>query len=162
MNKESFPAAVLALDVAPRTLKSHYPEPYASMMDKRVKRTLGELFGLKNFGVNLTQVLPGGVSALKHAHAKQDEFIYIISGHPVLQTDAGDTQLAPGMVAGFAAGGTAHRLTNPTQEVVTYLEVGDRTPGDEVTYPDDDIAAKLVEDEKGKHWAFFHKDGTPY
>jgi len=39
-----------------------------------------------------------------------------------------------------------------------YLEVGDRTPGDGGTYPDDDLEAALVD---GK-WRFTHKDGTPY
>jgi len=39
------------------------------------------------------------------------------------------------------------------------LEIGDRTPGDEVVYPDDDIAA--VMDENGS-WRFAHKDGRLY
>lgn len=43
-------------------------------------------------------------------------------------------------------------------EDVSYLEVGDRTPGDEGVYPDDDLKAALVD---GK-WQFTHKDGTVY
>jgi uncharacterized cupin superfamily protein len=39
-----------------------------------------------------------------------------------------------------------------------YLEVGDRTAGDQGSYPDDNLQAILVE---GK-WRFVHKDGTPY
>jgi uncharacterized cupin superfamily protein len=74
-------------------------------------------------------------------------------------TDAGATPLAPGMCAGFKAGsGNGHQLINETSEDVVYLEVGDRTPGDEGTYPDDDLKALMVE---GK-WQFVHKDGTPY
>jgi len=42
---------------------------------------------------------------------------------------------------------------------VLYLEIGDRTAGDSVTYPDDDIAAVL---DKDGRWQFAHKDGTPY
>lgn len=38
-----------------------------------------------------------------------------------------------------------------------YLEIGDRTPADEVSYPDDDLKALLVE---GK-WKFVHADGKP-
>jgi uncharacterized cupin superfamily protein len=45
-----------------------------------------------------------------------------------------------------------------TAEEVVYLEVGDRTPGDEGSYPDDDLKALMVD---GK-WKFVHKDGTPY
>jgi len=128
-------------------------------MTGRTKRPLGEHFGLTNFGVNLTHLAPKAVSSLRHAHTRQDEFIYILQGHPVLHTDEGRTQLAPGMCAGFKAGtGNAHRLINESSEEVVYLEVGDRTPGDEGNYPDDDLKALLVE---GK-WQFVHKDGAPY
>jgi uncharacterized cupin superfamily protein len=159
MGEQEIPAAVVATEVAPRTRPSVYPEPFASRMNGREKRPLGDLFGLSNFGVNLTRLLPGACSALRHAHARQDEFIYILHGHPVLLTDAGETQLSPGMCAGFRAGtGNAHHLLNRTREEVLYLEVGDRSAGDSVVYPDDDLEGVLVD---GK-WKFAHKDGSPY
>jgi uncharacterized cupin superfamily protein len=128
-------------------------------MAGREKRPLGERFGLTNFGVNLTRLAPGAVSALRHAHSKQDEFVYVLQGYPTLHTDEGRTPLHPGMCAGFKAGtGNGHHLINDTSEDVVYLEVGDRTPGDEGSYPDDDLKAVLVD---GK-WMFAHKDGTPY
>ena len=108
-------------------------------MTGRRKQPLGDLFGLTNFGVNLTRLTPGGVSALRHAHTKQDEFIYVLQGYPTLHTDEGRTRLSPGMCAGFKSGtGNGHRLINETEEEVVYLEIGDRTPGDEGNYPDDD------------------------
>jgi uncharacterized cupin superfamily protein len=153
------PVALIASEAPARTKPSNYPEPFASKMAGRVKRALGDLFGLTNFGVNLTCLAPGAASSLRHAHTKQDEFIYILQGHPILHTDEGRTQLSPGMCAGFQAGtGNGHRLINESTEEVVYLEVGDRTPGDEGSYPDDDLKALLVE---GK-WQFVHKDGTPY
>lgn len=153
------PIAMHALDVPERTTRSNYPEPFASLMHGRHKHALGDLFGLSRFGVNLTRLAPGAVSALRHAHSLQDEFIYILEGTPTLQTDAGDTPLAPGMCAGFRAGtGNAHRLLNATPGAVLYLEVGDRTPGDAGTYPDDDLCATRIDD----RWLFAHKDGTPY
>lgn len=95
----------------------------------------------------------------RHAHTRQDEFVYILQGHPTLHTDEGRSTLAPGMCAGFKAGtGNGHRLINETAEEVVYLEVGDRSPEDEASYPDDDLKAVLVD---GK-WRFTHKDGTPY
>ena len=153
------PVALLASETPARTKPSNYPEPFASKMVGREKRTLGDLFGLTNFGVNLTRLAPKAMSALRHAHTKQDEFIYILQGHPVLHTEEGFMQLSPGMCAGFKAGnGNAHRLINETAEEVLYLEVGDRTPGDEGSYPDDDLKAMQVQ---GK-WQFVHKDGSPY
>jgi len=159
MDEKRAPVAIAATEAPPRARPSLYPEPFASRMAGRVKQPLGELFGLTNFGVNLTRMAPGAVSALRHAHSKQDEFIYILQGYPVLHTDAGETRLAPGMCAGFKAGtGDGHQLSNPTSEEVVYLEIGDRTAGDEVSYPDDDLKALMVEGV----WRFTHKDGRAY
>ena len=159
MSDSQKPIAIHAEAVAPRTKPSNYPEPFFSRMLKREKRQLGDTFGLKNFGVNLTRLMPGGESALLHRHSKQDEFIYILQGEPTLVTEAAEVKLSPGMCAGFPAGGEAHQLVNRTSQDVLYLEVGDRTPGDEGSYPRDDIQAVLSADGK---WAFTRKDGTPY
>ena len=97
------PVALAAARTPPRTKPSNYPEPFASRMAGRHKHPLGDLFGLSNFGVNLTRLAPGAVSALRHAHSRQDEFIYILQGHPTLHTDEGMTPLAPGDCAGFPA-----------------------------------------------------------
>jgi uncharacterized cupin superfamily protein len=154
-----FPTALRAATVPSQAVKTNYPEPFAARVAGRDKRRLGEAFGLKNFGVNLTRLAPGAISALRHGHAKQDELIYILEGTPVLITDAGETEMAPGDCAGFkAASGDAHHLVNRTDDAVVYLEIGDRTPGDSVVYPDDDIEAAAFD---GK-WRFQHKNGTPY
>ena len=155
---EKAPLAIAALDVAPRVKNSNYPEPFFSRMNKRQKRQLGDAFGLANFGVNLTRLAPGGESSLLHRHSKQDEFIYILDGAPTLVTDEGEVLLGPGMCAGFRAGGRAHQLVNRTETPVVYLEVGDRTPGDEGAYPVDDIEARMIPG----GWAFVHKNGEPY
>ena len=153
------PMALAAAHAPQRTKPSNYPEPFASRMAGRQKQPLGDLFGLSNFGVNLTRLAPGAVSALRHAHTRQDEFVYILQGHPTLHTDEGLTPMAPGDCAGFAAGsGNAHCLINQTEQEVVYLEVGDRTAGDEGRYPDDDLQALRIDNQ----WRFAHKDGTPY
>ena len=158
-NSDPRPVARVALDVPPRARPSNFPEPFAARMAGRVKRALGDAFGLGQFGVNLTRLAPGAVSALRHAHSRQDEFIYILQGRPTLRTSAGRTVLEPGMCAGFKAGsGDAHHLVNESDGDVLYLEVGDRAHGDETQYPDDDLQAVLVNGQ----WRFAHKDGTPY
>ena len=159
MTEREFPIAINASEAPARIRPSNYPEPFASRMSGRRKHPLGDPFGLTNFGVNLTRLVPGAVSALRHAHSKQDEFVYILQGSPTLHTDEGRTRLSPGMCAGFKAGtGNGHRLVNETSQEVIYLEIGDRAPGDEGSYPDDDLKAVLA---NGK-WNFLHKDGTPY
>jgi len=151
--------AIDATEIPQQKANSLYPEPFASRMDGREKRKLGDYFGLTNFGINLTRLAPNAMSALRHSHSKQDEFIYVLQGHPTLQTDEGSMKLSPGMCAGFKAGaGIANNLINETSEEVVYLELGDRTPGDEVVYPDDDLQARELD---GK-WVFTHKNGKPY
>lgn len=142
-----------------RTKPTNYPAAFAARMYGREKRPLGDLFGLRNFGVNLTRLAPGGQSALFHRHSRQDEFVYILEGEPTLITDNAESQLQPGDCAGFPAGGTAHQLVNRSGEDVLYLEIGDRTPGDTGEYPRDDIQAAQNPDGT---WRFQHKNGTPY
>jgi len=153
------PVALHALEAPFRVPHSTYPEPFYSQMTGRDKHVLGDLFGLTNFGVNITRIRPGGVSALRHHHDLQDEFIYVVSGTAILVNDQGEHTLSPGMCAGFKAGsGDGHQLINRSSAEVIYLEIGDRTAGDVAEYPDDDIRAI---DQDG-HRVFIRKDGTPY
>ena len=138
---------------------SSYPDEFKAPVAGRSKRRLGDALGLKNFGVNLSTIKPGSRSALRHWHTRQDEFVYILSGELVLVTDDGEQALCPGMVAGFPAGkADGHHLINRGNIDAVYLEVGDRTAGDEVDYPDEDLAARITP--QGRR--FMHKDGTLY
>ena len=159
-SKPMKPVSIKALDAPPQAKLSNYPEPFYSRVKGREKRKLGDLFGLTNFGVNLTRLAPGAISSPRHVHTKQDEFVYILEGHPTLVTNAGESRLEPGMCAGFkAANGDAHHLVNRTNSDVLYLEIGDRTPGDGASYPDDDLVAEAA---GVGQWRFTHKDGTSY
>jgi uncharacterized cupin superfamily protein len=136
------------------------PEPLRAKQLKRFNRRLGDQAGLKNYGVNLTRIIPGGQSSYRHAHTKQDEFIYVLSGEVVLETNAGAQTLSSGMCAGFPAGtGDAHRFINRSSSDVLLLVVGDRTAGDEASYPDVDLHATMTAEGK---YRFTHKDGSPY
>jgi len=163
MTEKEFQVAIRANEAPPRARPSNYPAKLQEMLAERLKgrekHPLGDLFGLTNFGVNLTRLSPGAVSSLRHAHTKQDEFVYILQGRPILHSNAGRAQLSPGMCAGFKAGtGDGHCLINETKEDVIFLEIGDRTNGDEVSYPDDDLAGRFI----NGVWVFSHKDGMPY
>lgn len=153
------PIALVAAETPKRAKRSNYPEPYASMMEGRVKQVLGDPFGLKNFGVNRTTLVPGAVSSLHHTHSLQDELIYVLQGHPTLFVGDEKAELQPGACAGFAAGGPAHHLKNNTAEDVVILEIGDRSAGDEVSYPSDDLM--VATGKNGERYAA-HKNGEPY
>ena len=57
-----------------------YPAEYAAGFDKRIKRPLGDAGGLTQFGVNLTTLEPGAMSALRHWHKHEDEFVFVVEG----------------------------------------------------------------------------------
>ena len=160
MSSKSPPVAIEAAAMPLRPAPTSAPAPFLEKVRGREKRVLGDPFGLGNFGVNLTRLAPGAISALRHAHARQDEFIYVLEGTPILVTDIGETPLKPGMCAGFKAGtGDAHHLVNRSGADVVFIEVGDRSAGDAVTYPDDDVQATYGADGK---FHYSRKDGTPY
>ena len=144
----------------PESNATSYPEPYRAENQKRWNRRLGNAAKLNNFGVNITRIVPGGQSSHRHAHSRQDEFIYVLAGVVELQTDAGAEVVSAGMCAGFPAGtGNAHRFVNRSKSDVLLLVVGDRTAGDEVSYPDVDMHGRMEPDGR---FIFTHKDGTPF
>ncbi|MDI9335528.1 MAG: cupin domain-containing protein [Gammaproteobacteria bacterium] len=159
----SKPHFINAQEAPERVKPSNYPKELRELLAKKLagrsKKPLGDFFGLTNFGVNLTSLAPGAISALPHAHSQQDEFIYILVGTPTLIYGNQHDLLSPGLCAGFKAGsGVAHYLTNASTEEVVYLEIGDRSSGDTVSYPADDLYAQYVDGT----WVFYHKDGRPY
>ncbi len=140
--------------------KTIYPPPFDALVKGRLKHKLGDLFGLTNFGVNLSVLTPGAYSSVAHHHTKQDEFIYVVQGTLTLLLNNEAQVLQVGDCYGFKAGsGIAHQLVNRSSAPVTYLEIGDRSAGDEVEYPYDDLAVTARADGS---WAIAHKDGRPY
>jgi uncharacterized cupin superfamily protein len=76
-------AAIEAASAPARGPALTFPEPLASLMKDRIRHPLGTHFGLTIFGVNLTRLPPGSISAPRHSHSRQDEFVYILEGTPV-------------------------------------------------------------------------------
>ena len=138
---------------------TRYPKVMKGASEAREKRALGDALGLTKFGVNLVRMAPGTESSIRHWHTKQDEFIYVVQGELTMITDEGEQTLTAGLAAGFKAGtANGHCIINRSNEDALYIEVGDRGPGDEVTYADVDMEKRLVD----KKEVFVRKDGTPY
>lgn len=155
----------MAASSVPGVTGTDYPQAFQSFVQGRRKAKLGDLFGLANFGVNYTTLVPGAASALAYHHTRQDEFVYILQGVATLQLgDCVAYEMKAGDCMGFPAGdGVAHCIRNrsdSTQPLV-FLEVGDRTPGDAVDYPGVDLKLPASEENDGTV-QFTHKDGLPY
>jgi uncharacterized cupin superfamily protein len=152
-----------ALDPAevPAVTGSDYPEAFRALVERGQRQRLGDALELKNFGVNLTRLPPGCASSLRHWHSRQDEFIYVLEGTLMLITDAGEQVLTAGMAAGFPAGRRdGHHLVNRSGSDALFLEVGDRSAGDEGEYPDHDMVWRNVDGDQA--YVYLHRDATAY
>ena len=145
--------------IEPRST-SGYPEPFRSRVLPRQKRALGDALGLTKIGVNLTTLMPGKESSMRHFHTREDEMVFVLEGEVVLRTDEGEQVLSAGMCAGFPAGDrNGHQVVNRSNRPARYLEISNRDPEDSAEYPDVDLAYR--KDAEGGA-VYTRKDGTPY
>ncbi|MGE0625691.1 MAG: cupin domain-containing protein [Pseudomonadales bacterium] len=146
------------VDVAGVTARqgSGYPPPYDAPCAARTRRRLGDAGGLRDFGVNLMTLPPGGWSSQRHWHSHEDEFVYVLEGELVLIEDGGETVLRGGDCAAFPKGtGDGHHLVNRFDVTAVHLEVGSRHPDDLTTCSDVDM---MSANSDGR---FLRKDGSP-
>lgn len=155
MSKPRRPIVVSPSEVTAVT-GSRYPDEFKHLVGNRVRRTLGDAFGLTDFGVNILDIAPGTASALRHWHTDEDEFVFVLEGEVVLTTDAGEQTIRSGQAAGFAKGiADGHRFENRSHSPARLLEIGSRSATDEVHYPDHDLFY-------GPGTGFVRKNGEPY
>ncbi len=136
---------------------SGYPPPFDEPCAGRTRQRLGDAGRLRDFGVNLMRLPPGGWSSQRHWHSHEDEFVYLLEGELVLLEDDGESVLRPGDCAAFPKGtGNGHHFVNRSSEIAVYLEIGSRSPDDLTTCSDIDMMSSSSD---GR---FVHKDGRPY
>jgi len=134
-----------------------YPAPFDVPCASRSRRRLGEAGGLRDFGVNLMTLPPGGWSSQRHWHSHEDEFVYILKGELVLVEDGVEIVLKAGDCAAFPKGsGNGHHMINRSSTAAVYLEAGSRDPMDLTICSDIDMMSANAD---GR---FLHKNGTPY
>ena len=125
---------------APLRTGSRYPAPFDEPCKLRSSRCLGEAAGLTQFGVNLVRLAPSVWSSQRHWHSHEDELVYVVEGHVVLVTDAGEETLGPGECAGFKGGvRDGHHFQNRSSADAVLLVVGSRIEEDHGEYPDIDM-----------------------
>ncbi|MEL6574651.1 MAG: GNAT family N-acetyltransferase [Pseudomonadota bacterium] len=154
------PPLALAVAEAPVVRGKPHPDGVAEAARERLKRRLGEPFGLSQFGVNRLELAPGCHSAAPHLHTHEDEFVTVLEGEVWLVSGGREERMGPGDSAGFPAGsGRAHHLENRSALPAVLLEVGSRLPDrDEVDYLGQDLAIRQLPD--GRR-AYVRADGTP-
>ena len=134
-----------------------YPQAFSGPCADRTRQRLGDAAGLRDFGVNLMTLPPGGWSSQRHWHSEEDEFVYVLEGELTLVEDTGEVLLRAGECAGFPKNsGNGHHLQNRSSGPALYLEVGSRQPSDLATCSDIDMMSS------NRDGLFTHKDGSPY
>jgi uncharacterized cupin superfamily protein len=152
------------IDIAnvPEITGSKYPAQFRHIVEGgggRIRKALGDAAGLTQFGVRLTRLPVGAASALRHWHACEDEFVYVLEGVATLITNNGEETLSAGEAAGFPAGEqNGHCLLNKGDAEVVYLEIGTRAQHDFVDYPDVDL--RVLRGTKPNF--YMNKAGVPY
>jgi len=136
------------------------PDAPHPVLGNYTAQLLSDAGGLTQFGAFTETLPPGSRSSLRHWHATEDEFIYMLSGTVVVHEGPAQTTLQPGDVACFKAGEPAgHYLENTSDTDATYLVVGTRASADVVTYPDHDRV--LHYDRTKDHGRYENLNGQP-
>lgn len=95
----------------------------------------GRTFGFKRLGIHHEILKPGRRTSWPHAEKTEEEFVYVIEGHPQVWVDGDVYDLKPGDGVGFAPGtGVSHTFINNTKTDVRLLVVGDTNRDDNKCY----------------------------
>lgn len=128
------PDPVLSAEAVGRLEERDYGHPL-NPKARRLTRSLGDAVGLSRLGVHLVRVAPGDDTTELHAHAVEEEFVYVLSGRARLIVGDEERILEAGAFAGFAVGHPPHAMTALGPDPLVYLLAGTREAIDLCHYP---------------------------
>jgi uncharacterized cupin superfamily protein len=98
---------------------------------------LGRALGLTRIGIHHERLPAGRRTSYPHAESTEEEFVYVIEGHPDAWLDGRLYPLQPGDAVGFPAGtGLCHSILNNSDKEARLLVVGERPkPENRIYYP---------------------------
>lgn len=98
---------------------------------------VGKKLGLKRMGIHIESLAPGRRTSWPHAESEEEEFAYVIEGHPQVWIDGTIYDLSPGDFVAFPSGtGIAHTFINNSEEIVLMLVGGEASKeGNKIYYP---------------------------
>jgi environmental stress-induced protein Ves/uncharacterized cupin superfamily protein len=151
------PFIVFAPDVA--EVPGHYPAPFDA---ERVGcwQNLGKAAGSASLGFGIDRLAPGERSSFTHAHALEEELVYVLEGEcSVRLVEPGqpmrEVPLRAGHVVSFVAGtGIAHSFVNRGTRDCRLFTVGERRANERSFYAEDtDYDAFFARERPERHWA---------
>ena len=96
---------------------------------------LSRLTGLERTAVSLARISPGKESFVYHSHAREEEWLYILSGTATAEIDGGEYDVGPGDFMGFPTPSVGHHLRNTGAEDLVYLMGGENRDAEVSTFP---------------------------
>jgi uncharacterized cupin superfamily protein len=144
------------LELIEKVQKTGYPPPHDEQVRGRWSQRLGQVFGLTDFGANVTTLEPGAWSSQRHWHQGEDELVVMLEGEATLVEDEGETILRAGDVAIFPKGiANGHHLINRSATPCRLIALGKGLTA-VCHYSDIDM---IVDPASGN---YTHRDGTPF
>lgn len=87
---------------------------------------LGDQTGMRRVLTNLIRLPPGKESFIAHAHAAEEEFIFVLEGSGLVTLDGDVHAVGPGDFIGFPTDGVVHGFRNTGADDLVYLTAGER------------------------------------
>ena len=129
---EDRPELLRAADIAAKAgAHSHPWNPKSEMTGTQLSR----LTGLERTGVSLARIAPGKESFVYHSHAREEEWLYILTGTGTAEIGGGEYEVGPGDFMGFPTPSVAHHLRNTGDEDLVYLMGGENRDAEVATFP---------------------------
>ena len=126
------PELVRAADSAAKMQRHGHPwNPNSEMTGVMLSR----LVGLQRTGVSLARIAPGKESFVYHAHEREEEWLYILSGTGTAEIGDGEYAVGPGDFMGFPTPSVAHHLRNTGNEDLVYLMGGENRDSEIADFP---------------------------
>lgn len=132
MNSSKSPFLLRASEIAEQA--AVFSHPWNA--DSHIEGThLSRLAGLKRTGVSLAKVPPGKESFIYHAHQREEEWIYILSGRGIAEINDEEFGVEAGDFMGFPTPSVAHHLRNPYDAELVYLMGGENLDVEIADFP---------------------------
>ena len=123
---------IKADEVAERASSFSHPwNPNSEIIGTRLSTAVG----LSRIGVSLVRIPPGKESFVYHSHYREEEWIYVISGHGIAEIDDEEFEVSTGDFMGFPTPSVAHHLRNPYEEDLLYLVGGENRDVEVADFP---------------------------
>ena len=132
MAEQDRPELLRAADIAAKAgTHSHPWHPRSEMRGVQLSRQTG----LERTGVSLARIAPGKESFVYHAHEREEEWLYILSGTGTAEIDGDEYAVAAGDFMGFPTPSVAHHLRNTGSVDLVYLMGGENRDVEISTFP---------------------------